>query len=183
MGMTIFKRNSERAEMFYRGNLQQNLSVFRLVDMTEGPPLPVRNERARDFSRCALRKHSLLHPLSSFVVLLILLLLPPHTRHTHTPATPMFPSLPLLEVLSAPFKRAQQGLFQGKTKQYGNNVPFSKHKTRRTWLPNVHSKRFLSGALGEYVRVKVTTRALRTINKVRVRPAGQWWYCHARVGS
>ncbi|KAG5353157.1 60S ribosomal protein L24, mitochondrial [Termitomyces sp. J132] len=78
----------------------------------------------------------------------------------------MFPTLPIFSVVSQPFKRSQLGLFQGKTKQYGNNVPFSKHKTRRTWLPNVQRKRLPSEALGEDVRVKVTTRALRTIKKV-----------------
>ncbi|KAG5734034.1 hypothetical protein E4T56_gene5205 [Termitomyces sp. T112] len=77
----------------------------------------------------------------------------------------MFPTLPIFSVVSQPFKRSQLGLFQGKTKQYGNNVPFSKHKTRRTWLPNVQRKRLPSEALGEDVRVKVTTRALRTIKK------------------
>jgi len=83
----------------------------------------------------------------------------------------MFPSLPALAAAAAvPFKRAQLGLFHGKMKQYGNNVPFSKKKTRRTWLPNVQSKRLFSDALGEHVRVKLTTRALRTIHKVRRLP-------------
>ncbi|ETW77601.1 hypothetical protein HETIRDRAFT_27146, partial [Heterobasidion irregulare TC 32-1] len=78
----------------------------------------------------------------------------------------MFPSLPsLAQALTGPFKRAQLGLFHGKTKQYGNNVPFSKKKTRRTWLPNVHPKRLFSAALGENVRVKLTARALKTVNK------------------
>ncbi|KAJ3814057.1 hypothetical protein F5876DRAFT_86697 [Lentinula aff. lateritia] len=69
------------------------------------------------------------------------------------------------QLVSQPFKRSQLGLFQGKTKQYGNNVPHSKHKTRRTWLPNIQRKRFFSEALNENVRVKVTTRALKTIKK------------------
>ncbi|TFK66156.1 mitochondrial 50S ribosomal protein L28-like protein, partial [Pluteus cervinus] len=78
----------------------------------------------------------------------------------------MFPSVPwLVEVISQPFKRSQQGLFHGKTKQYGNNVPFSKHKTRRTWLPNVQRKRLFSETLGANVRLKVTTRALKTVKK------------------
>lgn len=83
--------------------------------------------------------------------------------------TTMFPSLPSLAaaVLSQPFKRSQLGLFHGKTKQYGNNVPFSKKKTRRSWLPNIQSKRLYSDSLGETVRVKVSTRALKTIRKVR----------------
>ncbi|KAF7317906.1 Mitochondrial 50S ribosomal protein [Mycena kentingensis (nom. inval.)] len=67
---------------------------------------------------------------------------------------------------SQPFKRAQLGLFQNRTKQYGNNVPFSLKKTRRTWLPNVQRKRFFSEALQSYLLpVKVTTTALKTIKK------------------
>ncbi|KAH9944891.1 hypothetical protein B0H21DRAFT_694229 [Amylocystis lapponica] len=77
----------------------------------------------------------------------------------------MFPSIPLFAVVSAPFKRSQLGLFHGKTKQYGNNVPFSKHKTRRSWLPNIQSKRLFSDALQDFVKVKVSTRALKTIKK------------------
>ncbi|KAJ8597750.1 hypothetical protein M405DRAFT_723822, partial [Rhizopogon salebrosus TDB-379] len=60
---------------------------------------------------------------------------------------------------------SQLGLFHGKIKRYGNNVPHSKHKTRRTWLPNVQIKHLKSDALGHEVKVKLTTRALKTINK------------------
>ncbi|KAH9972517.1 hypothetical protein BJV74DRAFT_864972 [Russula compacta] len=61
----------------------------------------------------------------------------------------MFPSLPsLAAALSQPFKRSQLGLFHGKTKQYGNNVPFSKNKTRRAWLPNINPN---YGGLDQYV--------------------------------
>ena len=79
----------------------------------------------------------------------------------------MFPTLRVLkEAVSAPFKRSQLGLFQGKMRQTGNSIPFSKHKSRRSWLPNVQSKRFFSDTLQEYIRVKVTTRAIKTIKKV-----------------
>ena len=80
----------------------------------------------------------------------------------------MKPSLISLaqNVISQPFKRSQQGLFHGKMIQHGNNVPFSKHKTRRTWLPNVHSKGLFSEILQKEVDVKLTARALRTIKKV-----------------
>ena len=70
----------------------------------------------------------------------------------------MFPTLRLFEAISLPFKRSQLGLFQGKTKQYGNNVPFSKKKTRRSWLPNVHNKRLFSDALERNIQLKVTAR-------------------------
>ena len=36
-------------------------------------------------------------------------------------------------------------------------------------MPNVHNKRFFSDALEDFVRVKVSTKALKTIKKVRVR--------------
>ncbi|KAJ7096484.1 hypothetical protein C8R43DRAFT_1141655 [Mycena crocata] len=68
-------------------------------------------------------------------------------------------------VVSQPFKRSQYGLFQGKTKQYGNSVPFSLHKTRRSWLPNVQRKRLFSETLQSHLRVKLTTAALKTIKK------------------
>lgn len=79
----------------------------------------------------------------------------------------MFSTLPLcIQAASAPFKRSQLGLFHGKCIQFGNNVPFSKHKTRRTWHPNVQSKDLRSEVLGRNMNVKVTTRALKTIKKV-----------------
>ncbi|KZT04940.1 mitochondrial 50S ribosomal protein L28-like protein [Laetiporus sulphureus 93-53] len=78
----------------------------------------------------------------------------------------MFPSTPLLkEIVSQPFKRSQLGLFHGKMKQYGNSVPFSKHKTRRSWLPNIQNKRLFSDTLQQFMRIKVTARALKTIKK------------------
>ena len=36
-------------------------------------------------------------------------------------------------------------------------------------MPNVHNKRFFSDVLEDFVRVKVSTKALKTIKKVRVR--------------
>jgi hypothetical protein len=44
---------------------------------------------------------------------------------------------------------------------------FSKQKTKQTWLPNVQQKRLHSEALGENMKLKLMTRALRTIKKVR----------------
>ena len=83
-----------------------------------------------------------------------------------TPSSNMFGTQVLLAALSTPFKRSQFGLFHGKMRQSGNNVPFSKHKTKRTWLPNVQQKRLHSDVLGENVKLKLTTRALKTIKKV-----------------
>jgi large subunit ribosomal protein L28 len=39
-------------------------------------------------------------------------------------------------------------------------------KTRRYWRPNVHSKRLWSEALQAFIRLRITTRVLRTVDKV-----------------
>lgn len=62
------------------------------------------------------------------------------------------------------FKRADRGLID-KTIQFGNNVPKSKHKTRRTWLPNIQTKNIYSATLGQFVKIKVTASVQRTIDK------------------
>ncbi|KAF8336262.1 ribosomal L28 family-domain-containing protein [Cantharellus anzutake] len=76
----------------------------------------------------------------------------------------MFPSFQLSATQNI-FKRAQKGLFGGAIKQFGNNVPKSKHKTPRTWLPNIQSKRLYSETLNKTLHLKVTPRVLRTIDK------------------
>ncbi|KAG9056778.1 39S ribosomal protein L24, mitochondrial [Serendipita sp. 407] len=63
------------------------------------------------------------------------------------------------------FKRAQAGLFHGRTIQFGNNVPESRYKTRRTWQPNVRSKRMKSEILNQVMRWNVTMHAMRTVKK------------------
>ncbi|KAG0333524.1 39S ribosomal protein L24, mitochondrial [Podila humilis] len=71
----------------------------------------------------------------------------------------------IIQLAKAPFKRAQRGLFGGKQIQFGNNVPHSKTKTRRTWLPNVQSKRLFSETLNDWIRINVTTSVIRTVDK------------------
>jgi large subunit ribosomal protein L28 len=39
-------------------------------------------------------------------------------------------------------------------------------KTRRYWRPNVHFKRLWSESLQSYIRLRITTRVLRTVDKV-----------------
>ncbi|GAA5848529.1 hypothetical protein JCM9279_006593 [Rhodotorula babjevae] len=82
----------------------------------------------------------------------------------------MRPSLALLKNTSRSalnYKRAQAGLYDGRSIQSGNNVGETfNNKTRRRWLPNVHSKRVFSEALGRSLALKVTAGALRTIDKV-----------------
>ncbi|KAF9174289.1 39S ribosomal protein L24, mitochondrial [Mortierella sp. AD011] len=71
----------------------------------------------------------------------------------------------IIQLARGPFKRAQRGLFGGKQIQFGNNVPFSKTKTRRTWLPNVQTKRLFSETLNDWIRLNMTTSVIRTVDK------------------
>src|SRR5690606_9933855 len=48
---------------------------------------------------------------------------------------------------------------------FGHNVPHSNRKTSRTFAPNLQSVSLHSGGLGRTVRLRVTTRALRTVQK------------------
>jgi large subunit ribosomal protein L28 len=47
----------------------------------------------------------------------------------------------------------------------GNNVSHAHNKTRRRFLPNIQVASLLSDALGRSVRLKLSTRAIRTIEK------------------
>ncbi|ETS62842.1 hypothetical protein PaG_02597 [Moesziomyces aphidis] len=64
------------------------------------------------------------------------------------------------------FKRAQRGLYDGKTIQSGHNVPKSRQKTARTWLPNVQNKNLWSATLHRWFPARVSTSALRTMDKL-----------------
>lgn len=50
----------------------------------------------------------------------------------------------------------------------GNNVSHSNRKTKRRFLPNLHKKRFYIPELDKWVTLKVSSTALRTINKVGI---------------
>lgn len=51
----------------------------------------------------------------------------------------------------------------GKGVQAGNNVSHAHNKTRRRFLPNLQDTSLLSDALGRVVKLKLSTRAIRTI--------------------
>ncbi len=56
----------------------------------------------------------------------------------------------------------------GKRPISGNNVSHSNRKTKRRFLPNLHKKRFFVPETGEWVSIKVSSTALRTINKLGI---------------
>jgi len=61
--------------------------------------------------------------------------------------------------------RAKQGLFAGKHIRTGNTVSHSNRRARRTFQPNIQSKHLHSQLLNTTMKIEVTTRALRTIDK------------------
>ncbi len=53
----------------------------------------------------------------------------------------------------------------GKRTIYGNNVSHAHNKTRRTFAPNLHRKKFYVVEEERWVTLKVSTSSLRTIDK------------------
>jgi large subunit ribosomal protein L28 len=53
----------------------------------------------------------------------------------------------------------------GKKVIVGNSVSHSNIKTKRTFKPNLHFKKFWVAELNEYVYLKVSAKAIRTIDK------------------
>lgn len=58
----------------------------------------------------------------------------------------------------------------GKGPLVGNNVSFSQKKTKRRQLPNLQVKRIFVPELDKQVRIKMSTRAMRTIDKIGLMP-------------
>jgi len=53
----------------------------------------------------------------------------------------------------------------GKRPQSGNNVSHAHNKTRRRFLPNLQSKRFWVESEKRFVRLRISHKALRIIDK------------------
>ena len=53
----------------------------------------------------------------------------------------------------------------GKRPLSGNNVSHANNKTRRRFLPNLHSRRFWSESENRWVRLRVSSKGLRIIDK------------------
>lgn len=54
-------------------------------------------------------------------------------------------------------------MITGKGVQSGNNVSHALNRTRRRFLPNIQDTRFFSEILDRWVRVRTSTRGMRTI--------------------
>ena len=53
----------------------------------------------------------------------------------------------------------------GKKVQVGNNVSHANNKTKRKFYPNLQKKRFYIPEEDKWITLKVSTSAIRTINK------------------
>ena len=53
----------------------------------------------------------------------------------------------------------------GKKPISGNNVSHANNKTRRKWNPNLHWKRFWIPSENRFIRLRVSTSAMRNIDK------------------
>ena len=56
----------------------------------------------------------------------------------------------------------------GKKPISGNNVSHSNRKTKRRFVPNIQKKRFYVPELDKFVTLRISTSAMRTINKLGV---------------
>lgn len=89
------------------------------------------------------------------------------------------------------YKQSRRGLYGEQRIRFGNNVSTKgKNKSRRAWRPNILNKRLFSKALNRHVQIRVSSRVLRTIDKLggldeyllgeketRIRELGEsgWW--------
>ena len=53
----------------------------------------------------------------------------------------------------------------GKRPMTGNNVSHAKNRTRRRFLPNLHSHRFWVESEKRFVKLRVSTKGMRIIDK------------------
>jgi large subunit ribosomal protein L28 len=58
---------------------------------------------------------------------------------------------------------ARRCIITGKGVQVGHNVSHANNKTKRRFLPNLQRTSLLSDALGGSVRVRLSTRGIRTV--------------------
>ncbi len=56
----------------------------------------------------------------------------------------------------------------GKKPISGNNVSHSNRKTKRRFVPNIQKKKFFVPEIGKFVTLRISTSAMRTINKLGV---------------
>jgi len=56
----------------------------------------------------------------------------------------------------------------GKRPMVGNNVSHANNKTRRRFLPNLHRHRFWVESENRFVRLRISTKGMRIIDKLGI---------------
>lgn len=56
----------------------------------------------------------------------------------------------------------------GKRPAVGNNVSHANNKTRRRFLPNLHTHRFWVESENRFVKLRLTTKGMRIIDRVGI---------------
>jgi len=56
----------------------------------------------------------------------------------------------------------------GKKTRSGNNVSHANNKTRRKFIPNLHSHRIWVESQNRYVKLRLSKKGLRTIDKLGI---------------
>lgn len=56
----------------------------------------------------------------------------------------------------------------GKRPATGNNVSHAKNRTRRRFLPNLHTHRFWVESENRFVKLRISTKGMRIIDKVGI---------------
>ncbi|WP_433276064.1 50S ribosomal protein L28 [Pseudonocardia xinjiangensis] len=59
----------------------------------------------------------------------------------------------------------------GREPGFGNNVSHSHRRTARRWDPNIQTRRYWFAAENRFVRLKLSTDAIRTIDRIGVEAA------------
>lgn len=68
----------------------------------------------------------------------------------------------------------------GKRAMVGNNVSHSNAKTKRRFYPNLQDKKFFIPEENRFITLRVSTKAIKTINKMGISAALRVW---AKTGS
>ncbi|MDY6981779.1 MAG: 50S ribosomal protein L28 [Pseudomonadota bacterium] len=56
----------------------------------------------------------------------------------------------------------------GKSPQVGNNVSHAKNRTKRRFIPNLHTHRFWVEAEKRFVKLRLSSKGMRIIDKVGI---------------
>jgi large subunit ribosomal protein L28 len=54
---------------------------------------------------------------------------------------------------------------------FGNNVSHSHRRTRRRWNPNIQRRRYWLPSEGRFVRLTLSARAIKTVDKIGIEAA------------